>query len=70
MGEQRTCVMTSKRLSSDLGISREAARDRIHDLAAFTIGGRPLIRVRMTRAFPRGPGRFHITYKSGVSVQL
>ena len=41
--------MTSKQLSSDLGVSREAARDRLKALAAITVGAKLAITVEMNR---------------------
>ncbi len=68
MGEQRTCVMTSKQLSSDLGVSRETARERLKTLTAVTVDGRPLITVEMTRAQTYWPGQYHIRFSSVVPV--
>ncbi len=62
MGEQRTCVMTSKQLSSDLGISREAARDRLKALAAITVGAKLAITVEKNRTHTYWPGRYHIRF--------
>ncbi len=68
MGEQRTCVATSKQLSSDLGISREAARERIRGLAGVTVDGKPLITVKITRVHKHWPGRYHIKFSPLVPV--
>jgi hypothetical protein len=60
--------MTSKRLSSDLGISREPARERLKALATITVGVRPLITVDMTKAHTYWPGQYHIRFSSLVPV--
>ena len=52
--------MTSKQLSSDLGISREAARDRLKALAAITVGAKLAITVEMNRTHTYWPGQYHI----------
>ena len=68
MGEQRTCVMTSKHLSADLGISRDAARERLKALASVTIAGSPLLTVEMTRSHTYWPGQYHISFSPLVPV--
>ena len=68
MGEQRTCVMTSKQLSSDLGISREAARDGLKALAAITVGAKLAITVEMNRTHTYWPGQYHIRFSPLVPV--
>lgn len=68
MGEARTCITTSKRLSDDLGISRDAARERLKALASVTIAGSPLLTVEMTRSHTYWPGQYHISFSPLVPV--
>ena len=68
IGETRSCHTSLRQLAKELGLTVEAARDRLWELAGLAVGGEPLIHIEMVRAAPHKPARYGIHISDAVPV--
>lgn len=68
MAENRTSFTSSKHLGSLLGISRDAARDRLKALASISYNGVPLITISSSRRSVMAPLRYKVKFSSAVPL--
>ena len=68
IGETRSCHTSLRQLAKELGLTVEAARDRLWELAGLAVGGEPLIHIVMVRPEPHKPARYSIEISDAVPV--